>query len=81
MTDAQTGQAVAGLHLTGDQSYKALTSQNWKDNPFHLISDIWNGNSGDAGYAACQGRTVRNIKIASKTGGAFFSGVCTALDP
>ena len=90
MTDAQTGQVVAGLHLTGDQSYRAQTSQNWKDNPFHIISDIWNGNSGDAGYAACQGRTVpdskcgytvRNIKIASKTGEPLFSGVCAALNP
>jgi hypothetical protein len=90
MTDAATGQSVTGLHLTGGQSYRAQTSQNWKDNPFSLISDIWNGVSGDAGYAACQGRTapqsrcgytVSNVKIASNDGSQLFSGTCAALNP
>lgn len=89
MTDAKTGQSVSGLHLTGALSYRSSTSFNWKDNPFRLISDIWNGTSGDGGYANCQGHsvpnskcayTVSNIKIASNDGREMFSGKCAAMN-
>lgn len=91
MTDSLTKETVAGVHLTGSQSYQAMTSKNWGSNPFRLVSDIWNGTSGNEGYAACQkqtdpdskcGYTVQNIKIAPKPGEPkLFSGKCEALNP
>jgi len=91
MTDSLTGEMVAGVHLTGSQSYQAMTSKNWGSNPFKLVSDIWNGTEGNPGYAACQkqtkpdsecGYTVQNIKIFPKPGEPkLFSGKCEALNP
>merc|ERR1712048_1268814 len=54
---------------------------------YHLISDIWNGLSGDDGYAACAGgqphyssgcsTSITNIRFKAKSGA--FGGKCAPL--
>lgn len=54
---------------------------------YQFVSDIWNGNSGDGGYAACAGgrthrssgcsTSVRNIRAQAAEG--TFAGKCAAL--
>lgn len=81
------GSGTWTLHKDGEliSQYPAYTKTIWDAKfPFHLVSDIYNGGNGDAGWHGCgtlNKKTncmfkVKNIKIEGPT----FSGKCAALN-
>ena len=79
------GDCVAGPTRTG---YRQATSKNWNGKNFSIVSDVWNGTGGDAGYAACAKHStpdtncaykVSNIKFTPQTG-PVFTGACSSLN-
>merc|ERR1712076_188702 len=77
-------------HISGAAFYPDVYNSNacaQGDCIYTFVSDIWNGNAGDGGYAYCsQGRThassgcktsITNIKVNANSG--VFSGKCSAL--
>jgi hypothetical protein len=67
---------------------KIHSYKNGRNDPFHFVTDIWNGGAGDDGWKYCgmlnhktQCRyTVKNIKLTLK-GGKKLSGKCRAMTP
>lgn len=57
--------------------------------PYTIISDVWNGYSGDGGWYGCNARNnpntqceyaIRNIQFTSHDGAPIFGGKCGALN-
>eukprot|EP00929_Paragymnodinium_shiwhaense_P112906 TRINITY_DN8116_c0_g1_i1.p1 TRINITY_DN8116_c0_g1~~TRINITY_DN8116_c0_g1_i1.p1 ORF type:complete len:341 (+),score=36.22 TRINITY_DN8116_c0_g1_i1:89-1111(+) len=68
-----------------------VTATKWKEHsfPFTLISDVWNGYGGDAGWAGCRAENnpssdckyvIRNIRVYAVDGKPYFQGRCAALN-
>lgn len=70
-------------------SYRNFLNVATSKNDHHFVTDVWNGNGGDAGWTGCNARNnpetqckyaIMNLRIYTKTGQPLYSGSCAALN-
>jgi hypothetical protein len=78
-----------GTNCIDGASYSNFLNVITSKNNHHFVTDVWNGNGGDAGWSGCGAYhneatqckyAIMNLRVYTKSGQPLYSGSCAALN-